>query len=630
MNPFTIFKKNLATLKTIDPTLAKLVSTVSNPDYIEFAKTQDNEPNLLINKTTPLHDPKGALKQANNWFSSLKLDVNNTNYTLYVFGMGLGYYFLPCKKWLKESDQRYLVFMETDLGVIHSFLFSPLAEHILHHGRVYIHYLHLVKNTSSVNSLQIDKKKIENLTLYFSPTDPYISALESYETKWPNLYKELQESISSTATCSNEWVTEFASFNKQYLINLLSNLSHVASFYMGTELYGRFSNIPAIICGAGPSLKKNHSLLKFLREKALIIAGSSAQNALTQKNIEPHFGVYLDPFERVYDRAIGNIGFEVPLFINGRPYNELIRILHASICYVKASIHPFASWLEAAIGILGPSFPPGISVSCLATEIAIHLGCNPIIYVGLDLAYTNKQLYASDVTNNNYIDKKKDTPFLAGSIVQTNDSSGNPIETKPAWLHESEWIATKAKQHPKITFINATEGGLGFSGMDNIPLKNVSEQFLKHSYPIAEWIHSEIIAKKMQPSTQKKLYEKLREVKKSLLSCKALATKIIRAIKDIYKQHDIDFSSRCRDVIGQYESILHKEIAYQLLLKQAEIAAGYIIAKKERELLCLSLSAPQEYLNQIRYKILIDKYDFFLKGIESFVQAFDRQLVKKT
>ena len=60
-------------------------------------------------------------------------------------------------------------------------------------------------------------------------------------------------------------LNEYLTGQRGFLSNFYLNLYYLPDSKKGNDLYGKFQGIPAIICGAGPSLQKNIHLLKELK-----------------------------------------------------------------------------------------------------------------------------------------------------------------------------------------------------------------------------------------------------------------------------------------------------------------------------------------------------------------------------
>src|SRR5690606_30787893 len=84
--------------------------------------------------------------------------------------------------------------------------------------------------------------------------------------------------------------------------NLLKNFRYLSKSFQAESLKGCFQGIPAIICGAGPSLTQALPVLSECKEKALLIAGGSTITALSKNGILPHLSLAVDPNPEEYER----------------------------------------------------------------------------------------------------------------------------------------------------------------------------------------------------------------------------------------------------------------------------------------------------------------------------------------
>ena len=124
--------------------------------------------------------------------------------------------------------------------------------------------------------------------------------------------------------------------------------------YNGNGLFECFKDVPAIICGAGPSLDKNIDLLARLKDKALIFAGSTALNALIGKKILPHFGAAIDPHIHQYSRVAAAEPFPYPFFYRNRLYHEALLAISGPRLYLTGDGgYATGNWFEKMLDIEG-------------------------------------------------------------------------------------------------------------------------------------------------------------------------------------------------------------------------------------------------------------------------------------
>ena len=217
-------------------------------------------------------------------------------------------------------------------------------------------------------------------------------------------------------------------------------------FKRGKELQNVFQNIPAIIVGAGPSLEKNQNVLKELRERALIFAGGTALSAM---NIEPHFAAITDPEVPKRERQFPN----VPFFYQARMDSEIFSKMKSDKILFPDSSVDAINWLYEE----EEKFDGGWTVGNFLTQIAIFLGCSPIVFIGMDFAYENGKKYSG-------VEAEAEVELIevGGKLTQRD------------WLMAALWTQEKAKDRD---FYSLSEGILGLRRFERtLPKQNHLEQ----------------------------------------------------------------------------------------------------------------------------------------------------------
>lgn len=211
----------------------------------------------------------------------------------------------------------------------------------------------------------------------------------------------------------------------------------------GLGLAGMFSKVPAIIIGAGPSLAKNGHLLERFRDKALLFCGGSALNATP---IEPHFAASID--RQAPYRDFKRYSFwETPFCFQSRMNPDNRALIHGEALLFPDSHYAFENWIEGEDG----TFDGGWTVGNFLTSIAVLLGCDPIVFVGMDLCYEGKCKYAHDRTE-----------LSSDGLIEVSSKNGKRVWTQRDWLMARGWTEELILRCPDRTFIDAREGGLDF------------------------------------------------------------------------------------------------------------------------------------------------------------------------
>lgn len=492
----------------MDPKHAVRLQYLDCRDLV-FCETAKGELNLKSHAGY-YHSQKGAVEEAKSWFGSLQLEEVPV---IYVFGVGLGYYYEAAKKWLISEPKRRLIFLENDLAVLHRFFETEQAVEILKDPQVQVLYFEDLKDNEAV---------FELLYWNFAMKRLIVTPLQFYAKKQKVLFKELRHQIAYDAAVKNALVDEYLRFGGAFFINFYQNMLELPGSYLGTKTFGSFRKVPAIICGAGPSLEHQLSLLGKQLDKALIFAGGSAMNVLNAAGIQPHLGAGIDPNPAQFERLSQNTAFVVPYYYRNRLYHEAFDMIHGPRLYIPGcGGYDVGDFFEERFKIQHEFLDEGHNVINFSLQIAYQLGCDPIIFVGMDLGYTGMKTYAPGV--------EKEVRFDPDSLLQIDDFDsrpllqkdiyGKPLYTLWKWVAEADWIGEFAKDHPDVTLFNCTEGGLGFPEVPNESFKAIVKRYLKRSYPIHDRLQGEIQNSTMPQVTKPKMRALFQELKGSLKRC---------------------------------------------------------------------------------------------------------------
>lgn len=600
------FAKNLELLQKSNAKTALQLSYLS-PDDVMFCKTRKGELNLkriYQGKTYYYHDPLGAKDDAEAWMR--RQDLTKAG-VFYVYGIGLGYAYEAVKPWLKAHRDNTLIFLEDDLAVYHRFLETELATEVLKNPQVKIEASPRLLNDTAL---------FDELSWTFLRVPFVIAALPLYAAVKNDYFLALHHQIAYLAASKAAQVSEYFEYGIAFFRNFYPNLFLLPQASLGNGLFGQFQDVPAIICGAGPSLNKNIDLLSKVGDRAIIFAGGSALNAFCAKGIKPHFGAGIDPNAMQYERIKANQQFKIPFFYRNRFYHDALKAVRGPHLYLTGSGgYDTARWVEEQLGIEGDDVDEGHNIVNFSLSIAHAMGCNPIIFVGVDMAYTDMQSYADGIVPNPQVKKKEilETADFDSQAILRKDIFGKPVYTLWKWVSESQWISDYARQHQDVAFLNATEGGIGFDGIPNLPLSEVMDTLLTQNLPLHKKISDLIETHRLNHVTKDKIASVLEELRDSLIR----VTQCIEAIM----AEAANMSARIRKegplatletpTMSLYEMELTDEPGYKYLLDNFNIV--YLKAfQRELQKVPKRLSEKQQQLRKLELHL---KRLSFLKDV---------------
>jgi len=394
---------------------------------------------------------------------------------LYIYGLGLGDYAMPILDWLEKDPKRDLVFIEEDLEVVRLFLQSENASLLLSHPQIHLRLMMESKQWKPFLDACASEFPYEHVELV---------ALSSLKRASSQRFSKMRLHLLRRSTVHHAILMD-DSYYHVLSKNVLRNFSQIDGAFYANRFKKAFQNVPAVICGAGPSLQEELETLRTLEDKALLFAGGSAIAALSRQGILPHFGVAIDPNHEEVHRFQQSVAFETPLLYTNRLHPDVFATINGPRGYIHAKTGgPLEAWWEEKRGIeplpLAGGFDiEALSVTTTALELAVTMGCSPIILVGVDLAYTKGALYASGIVENPTLelDEKKQDMRVSERLLKRKDREGKEVYTLVKWVMESDAIARFAKKNRSVTFINATAGGIGFAGLPFTSLASLSLPF---------------------------------------------------------------------------------------------------------------------------------------------------------
>lgn len=254
------------------------------------------------------------------------------------------------------------------------------------------------------------------------------------------------------------------------LLNTLRNLHAIAGEGDVAALAGAYARVPAVVVGAGPSLDLNLSDLARFQDRALIIAADTALRPLLGAGITPALVVALDPTETNGRHLAGLPPCpDTHLVAEGSIDPEAVRGFSGRTFFFDVSGHDPWPWLAGA-GLGRGRLRAWGSVLTAAFDLALAMGCDPVIFAGADLAFTGGQPYARGTTYEEDwsrawawgrdLDRFWADVLAAWPDATESDVHGRPVRTTPHLRSFRDWIAAEAGRLGNRTIVNGTGGGI--------------------------------------------------------------------------------------------------------------------------------------------------------------------------
>ena len=485
--------RNLEKIKAFSEFFYNKLKEAKKPDWVNVIEWK-GKPNLTVQTFDKLELGYDDVDE------DAKLVVDKTPLSLagtsctFVMGAGLGY--LQKQILDKASAGHKVIVVEKEFFLIREMLSR-------HDFTKYINYK--IDNTDPDSLI-----KIKETSLYFAMNyeeaymyigimdnikmvDNWNMLMEKYIRQRPldygNLAVQVVHSINSVR-CNTATVEGAGSVMAK---NDIQTLPYILGCPGVKELKDAYKGMPAVTVSTGPSLEKNIHVLQKYQDKVIIIAVAQALRVLLAYDITPDFICTVDYGETNMGHFKGLMHSDVPLVCLNRTYYEILR-QYKGPKFIVSSIPPGTNYEGQTVSSLiteKGSLDQGGSVAHTCYSLAAHMGCDPIILIGQDLALTDKS-HTSQVDESGVIEERdgnfhwrvtdhrshlyNEQGYTMGSINVVPGYFGGLVKTNlglMSFLNAFEAMFSQVKDRKVI---NCTEGGARIKHTDQMTLKMALER----------------------------------------------------------------------------------------------------------------------------------------------------------
>lgn len=472
---YTTFLKNMHALWAVDAELAKQIDELPDSDLLDVQPTRSGEYTVTVHtdagRDITLHSRYNPTAEAKKFVDAIS---TADKYCFVVAGFGLGYHIKALFERLKGDA--FIVVTERNLRLIFTALmYVDLAE-VIESGK-------LVVLTGSNKSVL--HAKLYNHTAVLMMGAQFISHPASQQVD-REFYSEIRTVMTDFTAYSRMSIVTLVANSRITCRNIANNLGTYLATPPINVLHERFAGLPAIVISAGPSLRKNIDLLARAKGKCILIAVQTVFKQLLQRGIIPDFVTSLD-FHELSERYFTGIDDFHGVHLIAEPKASW-KIIDAYKGPISLLDNNFARMLLGDKLAARDGLTAGATVAHLSLYLAEYLGCNPIVLVGQDLAYTNHVYYTPGVEahlswgpelNRFCTLESKEWERIARSrsILRKVESIDGQT------LYSDEQLFAYLEQFEKDiaagdrTVIDATEGGARIAGTQVATLAQVLERY---------------------------------------------------------------------------------------------------------------------------------------------------------
>jgi hypothetical protein len=384
-----------------------------------------------------------------------------------------------------------------------------------------------------------------------------------------------------------------------WLLQGIENLPRIAELPSIESLADAFAGRPCAIVSPGPSLTKNIDLLPGLADRVLVMTGTHTLSALTRAGVRPDLVMAADPID-LTRHFEGTEPADVGALVVAATCSSATFAVPVERRFTFASNGPIDDWIFEGFGE-SASLPSGGSVACSELSLALELGCDPIFFLGQDLAFTEGRYYAETTLDGGAkmrLDDAKKTFHLVKEAGNEDHTSlqpdgelwfaaeqevfelpgwdGGTVLTSPSFQAFHIWFETIARTLRRdggARLVNCTEGGARIEGMEHLALAELATQLPDEAFDARATL-AQRFAGQGAEARRRRLAEHVRGMVTALDPCAELA----RRCKELARKAERD-PARV-DKLGEVEAKLSEALKPVRLFKL--VAYDEVLAAKER------------------------------------------------
>jgi hypothetical protein len=562
-----LISQSLTEILSQNTSTSSLNAIAAQKERVEIGSARSGMQTLWLNTAqgpVHLHSAYDPASEAKIWADHV---LESEWQIAVVLGLGLGYHI---EELAKRYPERVILVVEPDAQVAQKTMQQRNLKEIFAGSKV---TLSVSKDVSEVASalFQNIRRRVYQRKLKLLAWPPTLRL-------WRDFWTEVQRKLWESANHDFVNLNTYRSMSFLWLHNILENLPISVKDPGISTLFEKFTGKPAFLVAAGPSLDKNAHLLLQVKDRALIVAVLQAVRSLQRLGIKPDIVVSFDPKEANYLRHFQDIDTNGVLLLYADMLFPRILAEHQGPRMVMGlDIHPLPSWIHMRMGIDKGTLHSGPSVANLTWDLLYRLGCDPIIFVGQDLAFTNNKSHAEQVGGGSVLspellDKVNSKPE---DYAFVEDMHGNQLLTNRPMLGMKTWFEERiATVGGNRRCINATEGGARIAGTQAMSLHAAIDLYCTEEFsPYQQLmdIHASELQRLNGLSLDTQLLELMSQIRNELtevVRIGKLAAKVLRQLQKAIDEGTITeqkFTRLYKKVRGLDRSLSRLEAAHHII-----------------------------------------------------------------
>jgi hypothetical protein len=496
-------------------------------DEVKVVTGKRGLPTLVITngeKSHYIHSQYNPQQEAERWANAAPVPNQGI---VCLIGWGLGYHAI---EWIKRygKSTEAIIIIEPEPQFLKESLSTTDLSQLMNASRVEIVCGCQPKKIQASLMKFVDVFLACDLHILLPPFAEYYppAVLHSIKTELQRFYETKQRMLNHMAEMGDVCQT-----------HIIQNIPAMSRSAFPSHLKDQFKGEPAVIVAAGPSLDTNIHQLKGIENNAWIFAVDTSTRVLLQHGIQPHFVVTKDPTE-LNANHLRNLPIPKNTVIAFDPQISPQALENKSsplLCMPNRN-HMFQTYLSGLELNKNDELPLSNNVALAAFNLAVHAGCSPVIFVGLDLCFSSGASHASGTVLQSNVAISQDklsmkytrgdaTDSVATILVEGIDGQWHP--TTPNFL-DAIRLLEQLIQQSGTQCIDASEGGAKIKSTLHLTLQETIDSFC--SSPIAP---SKLQSLPIPERDRKHLCDSIKGIVSHFEYCIRTATQTINTISKL-------------------------------------------------------------------------------------------------
>ena len=274
---------------------------------------------------------------------------------------------------------------------------------------------------------------------------------DAHRTQCEKALRDIRENVRLQVFNTGTLVTK----GPLWQSNTLQNLPVILRNPGIEALRGAFAGRPAVVVGAGPSLDGALPQLLKNRDRFVVIATGTALSPLRKAGIRPDLVVAVDGSPLIGKQFTGPCD-DLYLAASTLVYSGITRRFKGNF-FGLLDLSPLDQWVKNTTSVKGKLYAGGTVTAC-GMDLAVQMGCAPVMTAGLDLAFDHTG--PSHAAGSMYDDKP-----LRDHLIPVPGNYQDEVYTSRQFYCYIELVRKMIEESPDTLFLNVNDRGARIEGM---------------------------------------------------------------------------------------------------------------------------------------------------------------------